>query len=841
MTKKLIIAEKPSVAADIAKALGGFTKHDDYFESDTHVISSAVGHLLELACPEEFEVKRGKWSFAHLPVIPPHFALKPIEKTESRLKVLAKLIKRKDVSALINACDAGREGELIFNYIAQHTKSGKPVQRLWLQSMTQGAIRDGFSRLRNGNEMQGLGDAAVCRSESDWLVGINGTRAMTAFNSKTGGFHLTTVGRVQTPTLAIVVEREKRIREFKPRDYWEVEAEFTAKAGSYKGKWFDEGFKGKNEDEHARADRLWEQAKADAIRAATLGKPGEVTEEAKPETRMSPGLFDLTTLQREANSRFGFSAKTTLSLAQALYEKHKVLTYPRTDSRCLPEDYLPTVKETLAVLTGEGAGKGHDEVLLARYSPFAHQILARNWVLPNKRIFNNAKISDHFAIIPTPQAPKSLNELEQKLYDFVVRRFLSVFFPAAEYMVTTRITRVEGHPFKTEGKVLVNPGWLAVHGKEGQDGDEGNLVAVDAKEKVKADEVTVKANATKPPPRYSEATLLSAMEGAGKMVDDEELKAAMAGRGLGTPATRAQIIENLLGEQYMHREGRELIPTAKAFSLMTLLNGLGVNELTQPELTGDWEWKLGRIEKGEFTREEFMREIAEMTRHMVERAKHYEADTIPGDFGVLTAKCPRCGGEIRETYKKFQCGGCDYSLWKIVAGRQFEPAEIDTLINEGMIGPLTGFRNKMGRTFAAAIKLNDDKLPEFDFGQDKADAADAEPVDFSAQESIGKCPKCAGSVFEHGNSYVCEKSVGPDKTCDFRSGKIILQQPIDLGQMKKLLAEGKTDLLKEFVSNRTRRKFSAYLVAKDGKVGFEFEKKVAKPKAPPKKKAEAAS
>ena len=645
MSKKLIIAEKPSVAADIARALGGFTKHDDYFESEEYVLSSAVGHLLELACPEEFEVKRGKWSFAHLPVIPPHFALKPIEKTESRLKVLNKLIKRKDVDGLVNACDAGREGELIFNYIAQAAKSGKPVQRLWLQSMTQGAIRDGFARLRPGREMEGLGDAAVCRSESDWLVGINGTRAMTAFNSKTGGFHLTTVGRVQTPTLAIVVEREKKIREFKPRDYWEVEAEFGARAGSYKGKWFDEGFKGKNDDEHARADRLWEIARAEAIRAATQGKPGEVSEESKPETRMSPGLFDLTTLQREANARFGFSAKTTLSLAQALYEKHKVLTYPRTDSRCLPEDYLPTVKETLTILTGEGAGKGHDEVLLSRYSPFAHQILARNWVLPNKRIFNNAKISDHFAIIPTPQAPKSLNEMEQKLYDFVVRRFLSVFFPAAEFLVTTRITRVEGHPFKTEGKVLVNPGWLAVHGKEGQEGDEGNLVAVEAKEKVKTDEVTVKANATKPPPRYSEATLLSAMEGAGKMVDDEELKAAMAGRGLGTPATRAQIIENLLGEQYMHREGRELIPTAKAFSLMTLLNGLGINELTQPELTGDWEWKLGRIEKGEFTRAEFMLEIAEMTRHIVERAKSYDSDTIPGDFGVLEAPCPKCGGE----------------------------------------------------------------------------------------------------------------------------------------------------------------------------------------------------
>jgi DNA topoisomerase-3 len=839
MSKKLIIAEKPSVAADIARALGGFTKHDDYFESEEYVLSSAVGHLLELACPEEFEVKRGKWSFAHLPVIPPHFALKPIEKTESRLKVLNKLIKRKDVTGLVNACDAGREGELIFNYIAQNAKSGKPVQRLWLQSMTQGAIRDGFSRLRPGRDMEGLGDAAVCRSESDWLVGINGTRAMTAFNSKTGGFHLTTVGRVQTPTLAIVVERERKIREFKPRSYWEVEAEFSAKAGSYKGKWFDEAYKGKDDDEHARADRLWEIARAEAIRAATLGKPGEVTEEAKPETRLSPALFDLTTLQREANARFGFSAKTTLSLAQALYEKHKVLTYPRTDSRCLPEDYLPTVKETLTVLTGQGAGKGHDEVLLARYSPFAHQILARNWVLPNKRIFNNAKISDHFAIIPTPQAPKSLNEMEQKLYDFVVRRFLSVFFPAAEYMVTTRITRVEGHPFKTEGKVLVNPGWLAVYGKEGQDGDEGNLVAVDAKEKVKTDEVTVKANETRPPPRYSEATLLSAMEGAGKMVDDEELKAAMAGRGLGTPATRAQIIENLIGEQYMHREGRELIPTAKAFTLMTLLNGLGITELTQPELTGDWEWKLGRIEKGEFTREEFMREIAEMTRHMVERAKQYEADTIPGDFGVLIAPCPKCGGQIRETYKKFQCGSCDYALWKIVAGRQYEPAEIETLLTEKQVGPLTGFRNKMGRTFAAAIRLNDELQPEFDFGQDKADAADSEPVDFSDQTSLGKCPKCAADVFEHGTSYVCEKSVGPAKTCDFRSGKIILQQPIDAVQMKKLLADGKTDLLKEFVSNRTRRKFSAYLVAQDGKVGFEFEKKVAKPKAPAKKKAEA--
>ena len=619
MSKKLIIAEKPSVAADIARALGGFNKHDDYFESEDQVICSAVGHLLELACPEEYEVKRGKWSFAHLPVIPPHFALAPIAKSESRLKLLTRLIKRKDVSALVNACDAGREGELIFNYIAQHAKSSKPVERLWLQSMTPQAIRDGFRALRRGEEMRGLADAAVCRSEADWLVGINGTRAMTAFNSKTGGFHLTTVGRVQTPTLALIVEREDKIRKFNPRAYWEVEATFGCAGGEYKGKWFDERFsKGKSEeDEHLRADRIWDEAKAKALAAKCSGQPGVVSEESKPATQLSPLLYDLTSLQREANSRFGFSAKATLGLAQALYEKHKVLTYPRTDSRALPEDYLGTVKDTLRMLTGEGSGKGHDEAILSRYAPFAHQILARQWVIPNKRIFNNAKISDHFAIIPTLQAPKHLTEPEQKLYDMVVKRFLAVFYPAAEHLVTTRITRVESEPFKTEGKVLVNPGWLAVYGREGQDGDEGNLVPVKAGERVHTDAVKLAALATRPPPRFSEATLLSAMESAGKMVDDEELKAAMAGRGLGTPATRAQIIENLLGEQYLHREGRDLMPTAKAFSLMTLLNGLGISSLTSPELTGEWEWKLARMERGEMSRTAFMTEISAMTQDIV--------------------------------------------------------------------------------------------------------------------------------------------------------------------------------------------------------------------------------
>ena len=844
MSKRLIIAEKPSVAADIARALGGFTKHDDYFENDDFVLSSAIGHLLELACPEEYEVKRGKWSFAHLPVIPPHFDLSPIEKTSSRLKVLTKLIKRKDVIGLINACDAGREGELIFNYIVEHVGAKKGIERLWLQSMTQGAIRDGFAGLLPASKVEGLRQAAICRSESDWLVGINGTRAMTAFNSKTGGFHLTTVGRVQTPTLAILVEREQKIRKFISKDYWEVEARFGIGHGEYTGKWFDEKYKKSDGegDEHLRADRLWEQSRADALQKRCAGKPGQVSEEAKPSTQMSPLLFDLTSLQREANARFGFSAKSTLGLAQALYEKHKVLTYPRTDARALPEDYIPTVKATLGMLTGEGVGKGHDESLLARYSPFAHQVLARHWVVPNKRIFNNAKISDHFAIIPTTQAPKHLSEPEQKLYDMVVRRFLAVFYPAAEYMITTRITRVEGEPFKTEGKVLVSPGWLAVYGKEAQDqdGGEGTLPALEAADKAQAKtlDVLIKANQTRPPARYSEATLLTAMEGAGKTVEDEELRAAMAGRGLGTPATRAQIIENLINESYVHREGRELQPTAKAFSLMTLLNGLGVTELTQPELTGDWEWKLARMERGEMTRVDFMKEIAAMTRHIVESAKGFEHDTIPGDFGDLAVPCPKCGGTVRETYKKFQCTTCEFALWKIVAGRQFEPIEIETLIRDKSVGPLTGFRNKMGRPFNALIKMNADWSPEFDFGQGSGDDDSETVIDFSDQQSLGACPKCGGGVFEHGLSYVCEKSVGAGKSCDFRSGKVILQQTIERAQMERLLATGRTDLLKDFVSSRTRRKFSAFLVrGTDGKVGFEFEKREPKAKAPGKTSA----
>jgi DNA topoisomerase-3 len=814
MSKTLIIAEKPSVAADIARALGGFTRHGDYFESDRYVLSSAVGHLLEIGMPEEEEVKRGKWTFAHLPAIPTRFDLKPIEKNEDRLKTLLKLIRRKDVTALVNACDAGREGELIFRYIVQYAKSGKPIRRLWLQSMTPAAIRDGFDELRSDQAMRPLADAATCRSESDWLVGINGTRAMTAFNSKSGGFQLTTVGRVQTPTLAILVDRESRIKAFVPRDYWEAIGTFRAKAGEYTGKWFDEKFRRSDDDSDARADRLWDEARAQAIAAACAGQPGTVSEESKPSTQIAPLLFDLTSLQREANGRFGFSARTTLSLAQALYEKHKVLTYPRTDSRALPEDYLSTVKATMEMLGASNA-----------YGTFARRVLKEKWVRPNKRIFDNAKISDHFAIIPTLSAPKHLNDAEHKLYDFVVKRFLAAFYPPAEFLTTTRITRVAGEPFRSEGKVLVNPGWQAVYGKEAQ-GEDATLVPVAQGEKVSTHKVDVVKLTTRPPPRYNEGTLLSAMEGAGKLIEDDELREAMREKGLGTPATRAQIIEGLILERYIHREGKELIPTPKAFSLMTLLHGLGVPELFSPELTAEWEHKLAQMEHGQLKRADFMREIVDMTQHIVAQAKNYESDTIPGDFATLAVRCPKCGSEVHEKYKKFQCinPSCDFGFWKILGGRQLDPAEAETLIRERAVGPLEGFRSRLGRAFSAVLKLNDAYEVQFDFGQGDGGEGDEAP-DFSGQEPLGRCPKCASNVYELPNAYVCERAVGPDKSCDFRSGRTILSRPIEREQMTKLLATGKSDLL-QFVSARTKRPFNAFLVRQpDGKVGFEFEAK----------------
>ncbi len=866
--KILVIAEKPSVAQDIVRALttlaGKFEKHDEHFENDKYVVTSAVGHLLEIHAPEEFDVKRGKWSFAHLPVIPPHFDLKPMDKTKTRLNAVVKQARRKDVGLIINACDAGREGELIFRLIQQYSKVKLPVQRLWLQSMTPQAIRDGFASLRSDAQMLPLADAARCRSEADWLVGINGTRAMTAFNSRDGGFFLTTVGRVQTPTLSIVVEREEQIRKFVSRNYWEIHATFATQAGDYNAKWFDPKWSktaanaaagnGDEADAELRSDRLWSEHEARAIAEAVRGHAAEVTEESKPTTQASPLLFDLTSLQREANGKFGYSAKTTLSIAQSLYERHKALTYPRTDSRALPEDYLPVVKQTFEMLAASP---------MKHLAPHASTALQGNYISKSKRIFDNTKVSDHFAIIPTLQAPHGLSEAEQKVYDLVVRRFMAVFFPSAEYQVTTRISTVAAgqasHAFKTEGKVLVKPGWLAIYGKEAadevadaKDGDKGqNLVPVRPGERPLAQAVEARGLKTRPPARYSEATLLGAMEGAGKTIEDDDLRAAMHEKGLGTPATRSSIIEGLIAEKYMLREGRELIPCAKAFQLMTLLRGLGVEELSRAELTGEWEYKLAEMEHGRLSRDSFMAQIAAMTERMVKKAKEYDRDTIPGDYATLQAHCPNCGGIVKENYRRYTCTGktgseegCGFSFGKTPAGRTFEVAEVEQFLRDRKIGPLEGFRSKAGWPFTAEMVIKFDEETrnyklEFDFGDDRKGEESGELIDFAGKESLGNCPRCGAAVYEHGKNYVCERTVPtlgqPTPSCDFKSGQVILQQPIERAQMSKLLATGKTDMLEKFVSMRTRRGFKAMLAwdAEAGKVNFEF----APSKFPPRKTA----
>jgi DNA topoisomerase-3 len=829
MGKSLIIAEKPSVAGDIARALGGFKKSGDFFENDEFLVSSAIGHLIELAVPEGVEVKRGKWNLENLPVLPEEFDLKPIEKTEARFNLLKKLIKRPDVEGLINACDAGREGELIFRNLVKKAGVKKPIRRLWLQSMTAQAIRTAFDHLRSDEELRPLADAAVSRSESDWLVGINSTRALTAFNSRhTGGFQKTTAGRVQTPTLAILVEREEKIRAFKSRTYWEVFGDFGVAAGVYRGRWFDEAFK-KGAEEDTRPERIWERARAEAIEQKCRGKTGAVTEEKKPQTQIPPLLYDLTTLQREANSRFGLPAGRTLQIAQALYEKHKVLTYPRTDSRFLPEDYIPTTRNILAGFADPG---------LSRH---AAKALQNGWVHPNKRIFNDSKVSDHFAIVPTGVPPKELDDMQAKIYDMVARRFIAVFFPQAEFELTTRITTVESEKFKTEGKIIVKPGWLEVYGRQ-IEGENQSLVPIASGETARVDAIEVKESETKPPARFNEATLLSAMEGAGKMVDDEELREAMREKGLGTPATRAAIIDGLIFEGYVERKARDLIATSKGISLITLLRNVRAETLTRPEMTGEWEFKLKQMERGQLSRDTFMLQIRDLTREIVEKVKGFGEKPIEGEFVTLDITCPQCGGgPYKEDYRTYTCAGCGLRVWKSMAGREFEPDEVRELLTQGRVGPLDGFRSKMGRAFSAIVKLGKENKPEFEFESGSSSAGD-DAVDLATLTPVAPCPVCkAGQVYELEKAYACENNLRPQpgKPCELRIGKVILQKAISTDQMRKLLTEGKTGLIAGFVSKKGKaRPFSAFLtLGPKAKIGWEFPPREAKPKRPAPAKA----
>ncbi len=817
MTEKtLIIAEKPSVAGDLVKVLPGkFKKSKTHYESDQHIVSYAIGHLVSICYPEEIDEKFKKWNLDNLPIIPETFPLKSIKGTSAQLNALKKLIRRKDVTEIVNACDAGREGELIFKYILQFTRTKsvdkKTIKRLWLQSMTKDAIKKGFVDLRDDETMKSLEETAICRSESDWLIGINASRALTAYNSRKGGFFKTPCGRVQTPTLSMIVQREKERLAFIPQTYFQLEASFlVGEAESvYLGKWIDPEFKKEKTQPHKKADRLWNKESAEEIIAKCTGKPVEVEETSKASRQRSPQLYDLTSLQREANSRFGFSARNTLSIAQALYERHKVLTYPRSDSRFLPEDYPAEVKKSMASHKKGAFGK------------FAAEILQQNYIKKEKRIFDNSKISDHHALIPTNTLPSNLSEAEEKIYNMVMQRFLAVFYPAAEYWLTRRLSKVEGETFLTEGKILKKAGWRAVYGVDSiKEKDE--MVEVPDGVLPHCDQIELRTDATKPPPRFTEATLLSAMENSGKLVEDEDLREAMKERGLGTPATRASTIEGLIKETYINREQRELVPSGKAFDLINLIEGLKIKELASPELTGEWEYKMNQVLKGDFTAEKFMAEIKQLTEKIIERVKTFS----DGKDGVEAPFSPVNGQKIMDTPTAYVSEDGSLSIRKVLGGRVMKQEEIVALLKGETLGPFDDFRSKKGKQFSATVKIAGSKI-EFVF-PDNQEELDVEAI--KAQPSLGRSPVDDTSVYETTFAYMSESALsssGKDKK-GLRISRSILSREIEVKHIQQLLENGKTELITGFISKK-KRPFDAFLLLdKKGKISFEFPPRKAK-------------
>jgi DNA topoisomerase-3 len=696
VSKTLVIAEKPSVGRDLTRALPGtFTKHEGYLESDTHVVTWAVGHLVQLAEPDEYDAKYKKWRMADLPIVPDRFKLVVRdERSRKQMTVITRMLKRDDVSEVVNACDAGREGELIFAWTYEKAGAKKPVQRLWLSSMTAKAIKDAFASLRPASEFAKLEEAARSRSEADWIVGMNATRAATIrLRSSFDG--AVSLGRVQTPTLAIIARREEEIRAFVPEPYWLVDATFETvdDPRRYTGRF------------HAGAQpRLKTAEEAAAIVDAVRGGRGTITKlEKTKRSEKPPLLYDLTSLQREANTRFGFSARRTLAAAQRCYEEHKVLTYPRTNSRFLPTDMIGEIKPIAGLL---GSQREY-----ARASAYVTGLD----VLPLGRVVNDAKVTDHHAIIPTNSEHKvdKLSDDDRRIYDMVVRRFLAVFHPDAVFENTRLETVVAEHVFRTRGRVLLEPGWRGVYGEglEERSGDDDEAPDQQLPKLVQGEgvgvlEVGSEEKITQPPRRYSDASLLAAMETAGKLVDDEELREAMKDSGIGTPATRAAIIERLIDVGYVERDGRSLVCTEKGLGVIRLLDD---HALTSPSLTGDWEHRLARIEAGEEARSKFMADIAEFANATVQTLdeKLKEVKIPRANLGP----CPVCGHDIVENRKGFSCwsredAGCGFVIWKNKAGKTLPPAVARELIAKGRTEkPVTGFKGRSGRSFRARLAL----------------------------------------------------------------------------------------------------------------------------------------
>ncbi|MBA2475704.1 MAG: DNA topoisomerase 3 [Actinobacteria bacterium] len=693
MGKTLVIAEKPSVGRDIAGTLpGSFTKHEGYLESADHILTWAVGHLVELVEPEDYDPRYKRWRMADLPIAPEQFRVRPRDgKSKKQLDLIRKLLARDDVERVVNACDAGREGELIFAYVYEAAQVEKPVQRLWLSSMTKRAIGEAFEHLRPADEMLSLEAAARSRSEADWLVGMNATRAAT-IRLRSAFDGAVSLGRVQTPTLALVARREEAIRAFKPEPYWLVEALFAATGERvYRGRYLG-------------GKRLLE-AEATEIVQACHGRPGAISKLERKEERERPQLlYDLTSLQRHANTLHGFTARRTLSAAQGLYETHKAITYPRTNSRFLSGDLVEEIRPT-AELVGRNP----------QYAKAA-QFVSGLASLPLGRVVNDKKVTDHHAIIPTRAEHQlaKMSEDERRIYDLVARRFLAVFHPEAVYERTRVETTVSERVFRTSGRVLVEAGWKSVYGEEvkaagaqAEDDSGGDqlLPRLEQDESVETREVESLAKETQPPRRFTEASLLAAMETAGKDIEEVELREAMKESGIGTPATRAAIIERLLTVGYIEREGRALHATEKGVQVVRLL---GEHPLTSPELTGGWEHRLAQIEEGSAGRPEFMSDIVEFTAATVAELDKLQAVQIER---ANLGPCPVCGRDVIENRKGYSCWtkddpGCGFVIWKQKAGKTLPASVVKELMaTRKTEKAVTGFRGRSGRSFSAKLKL----------------------------------------------------------------------------------------------------------------------------------------
>lgn len=697
---RLIVAEKPSVGRDIAGSLGEHRRQKGSLAGNGWTVTWALGHLVELAPPDAYGEEYKKWRLETLPIIPGEFKVKVTSRTRDQFAIVKNLLRDPSVTEVVNACDAGREGELIFAYLYGLSGCGKPVRRLWISSLTPEAIQEGFASLRDGRNMKPLEDAARSRSEADWVVGMNATRAYSSRFGRPG--NVLSVGRVQTPTLKLLVERERDIENFKPEKFYTVHARFKRGEPVYDGVWF------KNEQ-----NRLQEKKTAEKLAGKVRDSTGVVRKvQKKTQSEKPPLLYDLTELQRNANARFGFTAQRTLRAAQALYEEKKLITYPRTSSRYLSRDMVKTLKKRV-----EAAGA------IPELAPFADKLLALDKLPVNKRIVDDSRVTDHHAIVPTgKKSPGNLPPDEEKIYDLVVRRFLVVFLPPARFENTAVVTEVKEETFLTRGRVVLETGWRHLYpdGVSGKKEKEPPaLPAIEEGQEWKVVKAGVKEGATKPPPRYSESALLGAMETAGKLVEDEELRQQMKESGLGTPATRAAIIERLIKVGYAAREKKVLVPTRKGHALVDLL---GESSLTSPELTATWEKRLARMERGEERRPEFMEDIASFTGELVDGVRAMEGEKLaaPSRDGKPLGNCPKCGSPVTEKKKAYGCtawkkSGCDFAIWKTLAGKHVSEAQARQLLSRGRTGRLKGFKSKAGNPFAAVLALDGDKKVKLEF------------------------------------------------------------------------------------------------------------------------------